>query len=287
MPQNFFIPVKESIFEGNVRPVVLYACYADEFITKAPRVMHSHSEQAELVLICSGSGAHHIDNHIYHTQVGDLVFYNSGTVHDETVVGEGKLETYSLGIGNLCLKGLPYNHFIPADVCPIVSCGRYFEDILALVRAIYRQSEQPGAVAAECAGYLVQALLVQVSLLIHERLRPIEPEAYSLGLRVKSYLDENYMEEISLEKIAQAVRANIYYLSHAFKDMSGYAPMQYVTRRRIGEAQNLLISTSRSITDIAMQVGYSNSNYFQNVFRSIVGMPPGQYRRKWQQVKGK
>mgnify|MGYP002224503495 CR=1 FL=1 len=52
-----------------------------------------------------------------------------------------------------------------------------------------------------------------------------------------------------------------------FKEETGFSPMQYVTRRRIGEAQNLLINTQLSITEIAANVGYNNSNYFQNVFK--------------------
>ena len=59
--------------------------------------------------------------------------------------------------------------------------------------------------------------------------------------------------------------------------------MQYIIRRRIGEAQNLLITTRRSITDIALSCGYNNSNYFQSVFKRLVGMTPGQYRRDWGQ----
>lgn len=57
--------------------------------------------------------------------------------------------------------------------------------------------------------------------------------------------------------------------------------MKYVTLRRIGEAQNLLINTPLTITQIAATVGYNNSNYFQNVFRAAVNMTPGDYRRRW------
>ena len=47
--------------------------------------------------------------------------------------------------------------------------------------------------------------------------------------------------------------------------------MQYVALRRIGEAQNLLISTKMSMTDIAAQVGYNNSNYFGSITK-LVGL---------------
>ena len=49
------------------------------------------------------------------------------------------------------------------------------------------------------------------------------------------------------------------------------------------EAQTLLLTTNMTITDIAMQCGYNNSNYFQSVFSNIVGMPPGKYRKTWVQ----
>ena len=88
-------------------------------------------------------------------------------------------------------------------------------------------------------------------------------------------------ENISLKSIAEAVNANQYYLSHIFKMEMGMSPIRYVTRRRIGEAQNLLINTNLNITEIALNVGYTNSNYFQNVFRKAVGLTPGNYRKKW------
>ena len=109
------------------------------------------------------------------------------------------------------------------------------------------------------------------------------PQEDSLGLTVKAYIDAHYREEITLKSIASDMNFNSYYLAHAFREHIGYSPMQYIIRRRIGEAQNLLITTRRSITDIALSCGYNNSNYFQSVFKRLVGMTPGQYRRDWGQ----
>ena len=66
-----------------------------------------------------------------------------------------------------------------------------------------------------------------------------------------------------------------------FKSETGFSPTQYVARRRIREAQNLLINIDMNITHIAASVGYNNSNYFQNAFRDNVGLTPGEYRKKW------
>lgn len=62
--------------------------------------------------------------------------------------------------------------------------------------------------------------------------------------------------------MGEALHISPYYLSHVFKQMSGYSPVQYLLRRRIGEAQTLLITTDLSITRIAEMVGYDTQSYF-------------------------
>jgi AraC-like DNA-binding protein len=57
--------------------------------------------------------------------------------------------------------------------------------------------------------------------------------------------------------------------------------MQYIIRRRIGQAQSLLLNTGYSVTQIAAMVGYNNLNHFHCAFAKIVGMAPGRYRRSW------
>ena len=55
--------------------------------------------------------------------------------------------------------------------------------------------------------------------------------------------------------------------------------MQYIINRRIGEAQNLLINTDYSITQIADKVGYDNPSYFNMLFTKLIGMSPGKFRK--------
>ena len=86
------------------------------------------------------------------------------------------------------------------------------------------------------------------------------------------------MEPITLHSMGEALHISSYYLSHVFKQMSGYSPVQYLLRRRIGEAQTLLITTELSVTRIAEMVGYDSSSYFNLQFTKNVGMPPA--RRK-------
>ena len=76
------------------------------------------------------------------------------------------------------------------------------------------------------------------------------------------------MEPITLQSMGEALHFSPYYLSHIFKEMSGYSPMQYLLRRRIGEAQTLLISTDLPVSKIAEMVGYETQSYFCLLYTS-------------------
>ena len=84
-----------------------------------------------------------------------------------------------------------------------------------------------------------------------------------------------------MQQMATALHVSPSYLSHACKEATGYSPLQYVLRRRIGEAQTLLITTDLPITRIAALVGYDNPSHFNTQFAKAVGMAPSTFRREY------
>ena len=126
---------------------------------------------------------------------------------------------------------------------------------------------------------LVAVLTVTDSVNIPKE-KPVD-EPHILGRRIKEYIDKHYMEPITLHSMGEALHISSYYLSHVFKQMSGYSPVQYLLRRRIGEAQTLLITTDLSITHIAEMVGYDTQSYFNLQFTKNVGMPPNKFRQNY------
>lgn len=131
------------------------------------------------------------------------------------------------------------------------------------------------------AHYLMLSLLACVWHALHEDDMPREQNSNVLGQRIKDYIDEHYAADISLQSIAENLNVSPYYLAHVFKGMTGYSPLQYIVRRRIGEAQTLLIETRSPITQIAAQVGYANTSHFNLLFAKNVGMTPREYRRNY------
>lgn len=283
MLQYFMQQKYKHIFAKGFVPKLEYFCKVDEKISsKMPRIMHVHRNLVEVLLVYEGNGIYTIEHNKYIAKKGDLIFYNSGIVHDEFGGYGDNLSTYCLGISNLKLVHLEKDKIIGENYCPVINCYDDFEEILNILEIIQHNIDTNSANIAQYSDYLMQALIVKFCTIIEKNGNLKQMKEPSLATKVKIYIDKNYNENISLEAIAIAVNANEYYLSHIFKAETGFSPMQYVTRRRIGEAQNLLINTKLSITEVSASVGYNNSNYFSNVFRKMVGFTPGDYRKRWQ-----
>ncbi|MGI6037783.1 MAG: helix-turn-helix transcriptional regulator [Limnochordia bacterium] len=103
--------------------------------------------------------------------------------------------------------------------------------------------------------------------------------------RALAYVDRHYSQEITLEALAQQLGINKSYLSTLFKEETGMAFSQWVNRVRIERSKELLKETSRSITEIAFDVGYASHPYFTSTFRKYTGMTPQQYRLGWREYE--
>jgi len=279
---QYFVKEKlSSIFVENQNPELLYVCEVDPVHAKMPRTMHVHEDRVEIVLIVEGFGDYTIHNNKYHVQKGDLLFFNSGVIHDEAVCEDQKILTYCAAIKNLQITGLGKNEILSNLMCPVIHLDQDFAKVKQIFLLLCDTVKEETNCKTEMSHYLMRAFVVKVHDCIEKYEVPMVPLPYNLGIQIKQYIDAHYLEDLNLSKISEALHINTYYLSHVFKEMVGYSPMQYVMRRRVGEAQNLLINTEDSITKIAMRVGYNNSNYFQLVFSTIVGMSPGRYRKSW------
>ena len=274
----------QPLFVGENNPRLLYVSDISPDASAHPRVMHAHEDFVEIILICSGSSEYLIHDKKYFIRPGDLLVYNAGVVHDEISGPDIEIGSYCVAIGGLHMPGLKPNMLIPADAGYVFPTGRSFGDLRILFEMMFRNlaSGEPRA-EAFCSS-LMHALLVKV-LAVTEGAdaadeKPVE-EPPILGRRIKEYIDRHYMEPITLQSMGEALHISPYYLSHVFKQMSGYSPVQYLLRRRIGEAQTLLITTDLPVTRIAAQVGYDNPSHFNAQFSKAVGMPPRTFRREY------
>lgn len=278
MIQCFVKRKKKDISVNNMDLKLLYACKTEKAHSVLPRVMHLHNDRLEIMLICEGEGLFTIGKSKYSVGAGDILIYNSGTIHDEVSDPNAKIKSYCLGIEQVQLPGLAPNCLINSQHCPVLKASTHFTLIHSIFSTIYNELYFENKDAEETCYYLTQALIALLLKMYKEVIPNKKENEKKLGERIKTYIDQNYNNETTLASISEALNISPDYMSHTFKETTGYSPIQYIMRRRIGEAQTLLITTNHSITMVANIVGYDNSSYFNKIFTKNVGMAPKRYR---------
>jgi AraC family transcriptional regulator len=97
---------------------------------------------------------------------------------------------------------------------------------------------------------------------------------------VLAYIDANIGEPITLANLAARAGLSRMYFARQFRAATGIRPHEYVLRKRVERAQQLLTATSDALANIALSVGFQTQAHFTTVFKKIVGNTPRQWRRK-------
>jgi len=124
--------------------------------------------------------------------------------------------------------------------------------------------------------------IADARLLEAEDKRPPLSEPVQAAVR---YIDEHLHEPFGLKQAADHVHLNPSYLSVLFKDQLSMTFSEYVTRRRLQRAKELLIGTRLPVAEIAERVGYQTAKYFNRIFKEYEGHSPGRYRAEMANVQ--
>lgn len=103
------------------------------------------------------------------------------------------------------------------------------------------------------------------------------PSVHSIH-EIAAFLDAHYFEDISLIDIATRFHLDPSYLSKQFKSVTSENFIEYVTRKRMEKACELLNLSESKINEISELVGYENQRYFSQVFKKFTGKTPSEYR---------
>ena len=271
-----------DLFERNALPRLIYMTKQEIGPSCLKRPLHNHEDICEILLIYKGFGIYRSGVSSYAVKEGDLIFCNP-QLHHEMADAPGQVAgVYCFGLTGFKRPDLPANYILPLDESFIRLTGTSFDALCALSEVLFlalgtKNSEENASLPMMLAAFLCLALSIKPELQKYSH----DVVEYSLAERVQQYIDTNYVKEFTLEDIAAEFRCSASYISHIFKDVIGYSPMQYKTRCRIGLAQTLLISSDMTSTQVATMVGYDNTNYFNTVFSKIVGVSPIRYRKQY------
>ncbi len=128
---------------------------------------------------------------------------------------------------------------------------------------------------------LISPLCLMFSMLYEQSPHTEESgvEVSSLYTNILNYIGYNYMQDFTLDDIAESLHHSKSYIRQLFKSKSGISIHRYLTTVRIKRAKELLSGSSMTVTQIASAVGYKEPNYFTNAFKKETGLTPRDYRK--------
>ena len=97
------------------------------------------------------------------------------------------------------------------------------------------------------------------------------------------YIEEHF-ENITEAEVAEYCHVSYNHFSFLFKNAIGKSFSEYINFLRISKAEKLLLSSEKSITDIALETGFSTSSYFISKFKAYKGLTPKQFRKNIEKI---
>ena len=257
--------------------------------------MHHHSFD-ELVIVLTGAAMHTIDDQSYPIKAGDVFVVKRGSIHNYQepkgfALANVIFDAKKLDMDHWDIRELPGYHVL-FSLEPAFRNRHQFRSRLTIEGPTFtRVSELVEDLAAATTdkepGYRVLAkglfmlLVIMLSKCYSDNPRTDTDTTELLQLAdAIAYIESNYPKKISCEKLAQLAHMTMRTFQRTFHECMQMTPSEYIIQIRLRNATHLLKESDFSLTQIAMECGFSDSSYFGRIFRRTMGMSPSQYRSK-------
>jgi AraC-like DNA-binding protein len=108
-------------------------------------------------------------------------------------------------------------------------------------------------------------------------LQTLTNDTYLRIVNAKLYIDENYHEPIDLEQVSKKAFISKFHFHRLFRRIYQKTPLEYITRKRIDKAKELL-AENKPVTQVCNQVGFESISSFSILFKKEIGFAPQYYR---------
>ncbi len=249
---------------------------------------HKHSDM-EISLITSGRGLYRLKSGVCDIKSGDMFTFGSSQIHCITDVLEGE----TMRLFNIQFEP---TLFWASGAAPLnerhlklfVNRAEKFSASPEVLEDMRRSiSELREETIVRAPGYSIRIYALLMSLIgqlvrasgqeFDENETLLSKSDYSLMRRAMRYMDENLADKLSLSEIAEYAGYNKSYFSTLFTELNGLSPWEYLAIKRIAQAKNLLLSSKRSVTEIANLCGYGNISNFNRQFKRLTGCSPKEF----------
>ncbi len=250
---------------------------------------HTHDFE-EIVIVTSGSGKQYVNNETYFVSAGDVFVIKGEAIH------------YYENVDNLMVYNVGYKPWVLKDFSPMLLKNAGYHSLFVFEPAYRKKNHFSERLHLEKEELLelipmleklkaeitisnnelaVTGLFMQITGYLCRHLKPSKSSSKdeSPGKKIIDYIEENLGEEISLETLASFSGMSKNGIIAMFLRLYGTTPIKYITNARLYRAEELLKNTEKPITELALECGFCDSNYFSRVFKAYRGKTPREYRK--------
>ena len=222
---------------------------------------HTHSYH-ELIYFLKGNGTTVIGDVEYNYKSGDICFTEASVQRSQK---SEKRSEY------ICL-GFRHNDAVPIK-SGVYSCEQD-KSILSAILDIFSEFTEKKPMHKEICHHKLSEILLKIS-----RLSKKESDEKSLRMLI-SEIDNDSTYTISVKELAKRTSYSYHYFRHEFKKLTGMSPVNYIMKKRIDKAKELLSSEDYSCTLISQICGFSTPAQFSLVFKRETTFTPGEYKKQ-------
>lgn len=246
---------------------------------------HTHSDMIEICYLAKGSQEYFVGNNTFRLYGGDIFIAFPNEIHGTGEVPEEKGVLYWMVLKRP-EKEKDYLGLNYPDAFELFSRllqlpkrlfkgGSECERLLQKIIQIYFQNKDP------LSKMELNNLLVSLLLHIIHAGEKSSGRAYSDRItKIIHYIDENLFEMLDLEFLADKCNLSVSRFKHLFKEETGIPPSEYIIRKKIEKAHEMMEDSKFSIKDIAYDLGFSSPAYFSTVFKQYNGYSPTFHKKK-------
>ncbi|MEO0981793.1 MAG: AraC family transcriptional regulator [Pseudomonadota bacterium] len=142
--------------------------------------------------------------------------------------------------------------------------------------------EEPSHLMLDSFAMLFAEILLR-RFSVHERHKELpdaRPPTPAKIKRVVDFIETHLDQNLTLARLADVAAMSAFHFVRKFKQSTGLTPHAYVTARRVERAKDLIRQGRDCLAEIAFACGFANQAHFTTVFRKLMGVTPGQYRRE-------
>ncbi|GED93417.1 AraC family transcriptional regulator [Lentilactobacillus buchneri subsp. silagei] len=154
-----------------------------------------------------------------------------------------------------------------------------FERLVILIRQLLDSANDPN-VPKISSNYFISSILIELS---HQYTSAIQ-DSHKSSTRfelIKNWIRIHSHEKLSVNKIAAEFQMTPIYLTRLFKTYEDTTTIHFINSVKIKQAQELLLTTDKSIKEIAYDLSFSNEKYFLRIFKQVTSLTPSNFRNSY------